>query len=307
MGGVVAGFATIALIVLVGFVAGRRDVLGPAGPRVLSRLAFSIATPALLFTVMVDAELSDVFSAPLLVIALSTIGCALLFLIPAVLRRWSVGYSTMGALCASYVNAGNLGIPISSYVLGDPSLVAPVMLFQMLLVSPAALTVLDLTAAQGQRPGVLRQLTTPVRNPVVVGCLAGVTVNATGLTVPDPVLEPIALIGGIAVPAVLLAFGISLNGRTVPARGPDRVPVLLAVLLKSGVQPLLAWAIGYGLFGLSGSALFTVVVLAALPSAQNLYTYAQRYDTATTLTRDAVLLSTVLAVPALFAVTLLLS
>ncbi|MDT0267289.1 AEC family transporter [Streptomyces sp. DSM 44915] len=304
MGDVLAGFLTIGVIITVGYLAGRRNVLGETGPPVLTRLAFSVATPALLFTVLADADLATVLSAPLLVIALSSLAVALLFLLAARVRRWGVGYATMGALCASYVNAGNLGIPIAAYVLHDASLVAPVLLLQQLVITPVALTVLDLTTAE-QRPGPLRRLTTPFRNPVVIGSLAGLAVNAAGVTVPAPVLDPITLIGGMSVPAVLLAFGISLHGRSVPARGPDRWPVLLAVLLKTGVQPLLAALIGHAL-GLDGATLFTVTVLAALPSAQNLYTYAARYATATTLTRDAVLLSTLLAVPALLLITLLL-
>ncbi|WP_338316199.1 AEC family transporter [Streptomyces bohaiensis] len=305
MGGVITGFATISVIIAVGYAAGRFDVLGENGRQVLTRLAFSIATPALLFTVMADADLSVILSAPLVVTALSTLAAALLFLAVACVRRWGAGYSTMGALCASYVNAGNLGIPIAAYVLGDASLVAPVLLLQQLFIAPVALTVFDITTAE-ERPGVWRQLTSPFRNPVVVGSLLGLAVNVTGVPVPTMVMDPVALIGGMSVPAVLLAFGISLRGRALPARGPDRWPVLLSVLIKVSVQPFLAWLIGAGLFGLSGETLFAVVVVAALPAAQNLFTYASRYDIGTTLARDSVLLSTILAAPALVVVTVLL-
>ena len=47
-----------------------------------------------------------------------------------------------GALASSYVNAGNLGVPIAVYVLGDASYVAPVLLFQVLVLAPVGLTVL---------------------------------------------------------------------------------------------------------------------------------------------------------------------
>ncbi|WP_103504644.1 MULTISPECIES: AEC family transporter [Streptomyces] len=305
MGGVIAGFATISVIIAVGYAAGRLDVLGDNGRQVLTRLAFSIATPALLFTVLAEADLSVILSAPLVVTALSTLAAALIFVVVAVIRRWGLGYSTLGALCASYVNAGNLGIPIAAYVLGDASLVAPVLLLQQLLIAPVALTVLDIATSE-ERRGVWQQVTTPFRNPVVIGSLAGLAVNIAGLDVPALVMDPVTLIGGMSVPAVLLAFGISLHGRALPARGPDRWPVLLSVLVKVTVQPFLAWAIGWGAFGLEGEALFAVVVVAALPAAQNLFTYASRYDIGTTLARDSVLLSTILAAPALVVVTVLL-
>jgi malonate transporter len=92
----------------------------------------------------------------------------------------------------------------------------------------------------------------------------------------------------------------------LPARGPERGQVLLAVGLKTVGQPVAAWAVGAGVFGLTGPALLTVVVTSALPAAQNLFTYASRYDTGVRLAREAVLLSTVLAVPALVTVAVLL-
>jgi hypothetical protein len=170
-----------------------------------------------------------------------------------------VGRTTIGALCSSYVNSGNLGIPIAVYVLGDASLVAPVLLFQLVGVTPVALTVLDLASGGEKRP-LWQRLLTPLRNPIALGSLAGVAVSASGRTLPGPLMDPLTLIGNMSVPAVLLAFGISLRGSTLPLRGAERAPVLLAVALKSVVQPLVAWALAVTVFDLRGALLLDVVV-----------------------------------------------
>lgn len=306
MGGVVTGFAVIASIIGTGYLLGRFELLGGNGREVLTKLAFHVATPALLFETLARADLSALASGPLVITALATFAAAALFAGVAAVRRWPAGYATMGALCASYVNAGNLGIPVAAYVLGDASLVAPVLLFQQLIVTPVALTVLDITSSGGHKSP-LTLLTSPFRNPVVIGSLAGVAVAATGRELPAPVLEPFELVGGMSVPAVLLAFGISLRGSSAPARGPDRWPVLLSVALKSVGMPAIAWALGAWVFGLGGTALFTAVVTSALPSAQNLFTYASRYETGTRLARESILLSTLMAIPVLLAVAALLS
>lgn len=306
MGGVITGFAVITCIIATGYVLGRRGLLGENGPNVLTKLAFHVATPALLFETLARTDLSLLLSGPLLITALSTFAMAALYAGVAMLRRWPPGESTVGALCASYVNAGNLGIPVAAYVLGDASLVAPVILFQQLVVSPVALTALDVFSARTSRKGTLHRLTTPFRNPVVIGSLAGVTVAATGRTLPGPVLEPFHLVGAMSVPAVLLAFGMSLRGSAVLSREHERLPVVLAVVCKAAGQPLVAWAIGAGVFDLSGAALFAVVVTSALPSAQNLFTYAARYDVGTRLARESILLSTLAAAPVLVVVAALL-
>ena len=214
----------------------------------------------------------------------------------------------MGTLASSYVNAGNLGIPIAAYVLDDASLVAPILLMQLLIMAPVGLTILDLNGGgvRGFWPVLRRSLGTPVRNPVVIGSLAGVVLSASGWDPPGPLMEPFELIGGMAVPAMLLAFGISLYGSPAPGRGPDKGPVLLAVSLKSVVQPLVAWLLGALVFDLESATLFSVVVLAALPTAQNVFTYATQYRTGEAMVREVVLLTTFLTVPVLFTLTFLL-
>lgn len=305
MQGVLTGFAVIAVVIGVGYVIGLRGYLGDQGREVLTKLAFHVASPALLFTTLARADLSVVFSSRLLVTALSTAAAAGVFVAVGVVRHWGVGRTTIGALCSSYVNSGNLGIPIAVYVLGDASLVAPVLLFQLVLVAPIAVTVLDLSG-DGDKGPLGRRLLTPLRNPIAVGSLAGVLAAATGVHVPSPVMDPLTLIGGMSVPAVLLAFGISLCGSTMPGKGPDRAPVLLSVALKSFGQPALAWVLAAGVFGLRGHQLLDVVVTSALPAAQNLYTYASQYGVGERLARDSILVSTVLSVPVLVVVAALL-
>ncbi|MET9387332.1 AEC family transporter [Streptomyces sp. NPDC002928] len=298
MQGVLSGFAVIAIVIGVGYAIGRRGYLGDQGREVLTKLAFHVASPALLFTTLARADLSVIFSSRLLVTAMSTAAAAGVFVAVGVVRRWGVGRTTIGALCSSYVNSGNLGIPIAVYVLGDASLVAPVLLFQLIVLTPVALTILGLSGEDAKRP-LWRRLLTPLRNPIAVGSLAGVTVSASGLRIPGPVLDPLTLIGNMSVPAVLLAFGISLCGSTMPGRGADRHPVLLSVALKSVGQPAAAWALASGVFGLHGPQLLDVVVTSALPAAQNLFTYASGYGVGERLARDSILLSTVASVPVL--------
>ena len=152
------------------------------------------------------------------------------------------------------------------------------MLFQLTVLAPLFSTVLDLTSARadGERPPLLRTLTAPLRNPIALASAAGLLVSATGLRVPGAVLAPVELIGNLAVPAMLLAFGLSLRGAPWPGAG-DGAPSLVAVmLLKNLVQPALALALGL-LLGLSGHALLAVVVCAALPTAQNVFGYAVRF------------------------------
>lgn len=66
-------------------------------------------------------------------------------------------------------------------------------------------------------------------------------------------------------------------------------------------MPALALLVGTVL-GLHGHDLFVVVTLAALPTAQNVFNYAQRYDAAEVLARDTIAVTTLGALPVLMVV-----
>jgi predicted permease len=72
-------------------------------------------------------------------------------------------------------------------------------------------------------------------------------------------------------------------------------------------MPLIAFAIARFGFGMGGHELFAVVTLAALPAAQNVFNYASRYETAVGVARDAVLLSSLVAIPAMVVISALLA
>lgn len=300
------GFAIIAAIIAVGYVIGRVDLLGPHAHQVLSRLAFFVLSPALLFTVLAEADVRVLFSVQLPVAAVAAMVSVVVFLVVALaVWRRRVADATIGALGAGYVNANNIGIPVAVYVLGDASASAPVILLQLVLMAPIALGVLDV--ATSGRASFGRILSQPVRNPLIIASLLGLLVAVLDVPVPEPVMEPFALVGAAAVPVILLGFGMSLHGRKVLDAKGRRRDVTLAVALKLLVMPAVAWLVGSFAFGLSGHDLFVAVVLAALPTAQNVFNYAQRYRTAEVIARDTVLLSTLLSLPVLVVIAWLLA
>ncbi len=308
MNGVLGGFAALAAVIAVGWVVGRAGILGPGAPEVLSRLSYFVASPALLMLTLAEADTRALLSAALL----ATGGSAVLIALGYVGLAWLVwrltpAHSTAGALGSSYVNAGNLGIPVAVYVLGDASYVAPVLLFQVLVMAPVGLAVLaGSPASDGQAPSGWRLVTQPLRTPVVIGCALGLALSQSGLELPGPVLEPIELIAALAVPAALVAYGMTLHGAPRPASGDIAGQVWLGVVCKLLAQPALAYALGRWVAGLDGVALLAVTVTSALPTAHVVFVYASAYDRGVVVARDIILLSTVLSVPVLVGIALLL-
>lgn len=306
--GVLAGFFVVWCIILVGMFVGRRGILGENARSVLSALTFFVASPALLFETLSKANLNDIFAAPLLVTAIGAIAtAALFFIIVRFLLKRSVPESLMSSMGASLANSANLGIPIAVFVLGDASYVAPLLIFQLAFFTPLFLMALDATTST-HRTTPLGFVLMILRNPMIVGSGLGLLVAGTGWHVPELVMQPIHLIGGAAIPAMLLAFGMSLNGsRPLQASAGRRLDTLLASGFKLIVHPALAYVFARFALGMENQALFAVVVTSALPTAQNVFVAASRYQTGLTVAKDTVLITTIVAVPAMIGVALLLA
>ena len=105
------------------------ELLGTHGQQVLSRTAFFVASPALLFDTLAAADVQAVLGPQLVVAGVSALAAGGIYLLVArlLLPRRDGSETIIGALSASMVNSANLGIPIAAYVLGDAALAAPVL------------------------------------------------------------------------------------------------------------------------------------------------------------------------------------
>lgn len=299
------GFVVVGVAILVGWIIGRIDLLGEHAKPVLARLTFFVLSPFLLFVVLAQADVRSLFSALLPVSAIAAIVVFAIYIVIArVVWRRSVGETTIGALAAGQVNSNNIGIPLSLYLLGSAAYPAPVILLQLLVFTPVTMAVMD--AVTAGRSTVWRTISRTVMNPIVLGSLLGTLASISGVTLPPIVLEPAVLIANACVPVLLISYGISLHGqRVLSARGRRR-DVVVATSLKLLVMPVVAWAVAEFVFGLSAQDVLVVTVLAALPTAQNVFNYSQRFGVGEAISRDTVFLTTVGCVPILILITLLL-
>jgi malonate transporter and related proteins len=304
MGRVIGGYVVILLPVLAGVVVGVFGVLGQGADRVLNKLVFTVLNPCLLYTVTFRADLGAVLSSGALVAVLSAAVAMAAFAVPA--RLWwgrPLGSATIPALAAGYTNVGYIGIPVATYVLGNAAAVLPVLLLQLLVITPLALFTLDLRGRGGSGWGALL---VPLRNPLVLAILAGIGTSSLGWSPPGVILSTLEELGHAAVPVILIAFGIALTGRRVLSPGSGRREVLLAAGIKVALMPAVALLVARYALGLGKHEVLTVVLLAALPTAQNVFNYADRYQTDVVLARDVVLLTTLASLPVLLLLSVVL-
>ena len=305
---VITGFAIIFVVISAGYILAHRGVIGDGEQRLMfNRVAYWVASPSLLFTTVATSDTSTFLSPVVMVVFLATaVTMAVFWVVSALFFTADIPTRMAGAASASYFNSVNIGLPIAVYVIGDATYVAPVLLMQMVIISPVVIAGLDVNPdSQSSRArNVVTAVKTGLTAPVVVAPLLGLVVSAAGWTVPAPVMEPLEILGGASIPMILMSFGASLRGGSVLAKGPDRPATLTASALKLTFMPAAAWLLGL-LAGLDETALYAAVILSALPTAQNVYNYTANYRAGETVARDTVFITTFASLPAMIVIALL--
>ncbi|MGQ1838053.1 AEC family transporter [Kocuria turfanensis] len=326
MTGVLLGFGVVAVIALLGFAT---SALLPGEARAmragLTPVVYYLTNPALMLVLVAGTDLRAVLGVytPIALATAAVAGAVFALYSGLVLRR-GAARTAVGAMASSYVNAGNIGLPVALYAVGSAAPVVSVLLAQLLVIAPLYLLVFSWVARPDRRagPGAATATRTPppsrtgasagrtilrsVANPVTVGTALGVVLSATGLAVPEVLWIPLEMLGEASVPLLLLLFGMGLHGQR-PFRNRALVPdVIGGTLVKVVLMPVVGWGIARFGFGLGGTELLGVVVMAALPTAQNVFLFSSQFRMPSNAGRDIILLSSFLSFPAVLLAGLLL-
>lgn len=305
MSGVLVAFATIGVSILAGYIATRIKLVSLEQGKLLNRLSFYIFSPALLFAVLAKTSVETIFSPVLLVLTISAAAIAAMFVLASRLFfKRTLAETTIGATASIFVNSNNIGLPVSLFVLGDMTYFAPVVVLQLVLFTPLVLGLLEV--AKRSHASVGRALLKAMLNPLIVGSLLGISFAVFRIPVPAIIFEPVSMMGGAAVPLLLFAYGVSLRGQRIFHSDGDRVFSITSILLKMVWMPVLAYLLSAFVFHLSAHEVFAAVILAALPTAQNMFSYASVYDAKIYAIRDIIFTTTVASLPIMLIITALL-
>lgn len=305
MNGVLVAFAIIGVIVLTGYLSSRFGLVPVEHGRLFNRVAFYVFSPALIFTVLTKTTVTTLLSPVLLVLILSSSVIAVLFVsLSRIFFRRTASDTTMGAAASFYLNSSNVGLPVAMFVLGDLTYFVPVLVLHLVVLTPIVLLTLELSRNRTASP--TKTLLKTFLNPVVLASALGIIVALAGVPVPEIVLEPLSALGGAAVPVLLFAYGVSLRGQRPFHVDGDRPFAITAIVLKTVAMPVVAYVLSRWMFQLTPHEVFVAVVLAALPTAQNMFTYASVFDSKVVAIRDVIFATTIASLPVILVIAALL-
>jgi len=277
-GTLVAIIAPILIASAIGFAWGRSG--RPFDSTQVTALVTTIGTPCLIASTLTrlhpDAD-------ALATIALITLLCFAAFagVGLVLLRLLKLPYhSYLPALMFS--NSGNMGLPLCLFAFGEKGLALGIVYF---VVSATLQFTLGAAIASGSAD--LRRL---LRMPLIYAVFASLLFLGAGWTVPLWLSNTLELLGGLTIPLMLVALGVSLSQLKVHSLKRALGISVLRIGLGFAVGAGLAW-----LFGLGREAAGVVILQSSMPVAVFNYLFAKLYDRAAEDVAGMVVVSTILS------------
>ena len=284
------------LIILVGAALRRFGILREEDGPALVRIVLYAALPALVFVILVEAELgAELALVPVAAWLIHLVMLAICFGLAAI---WRMDRPLTGAFTTSTAvgNTGFFGLPLIAASGAGVSLPAAVMFDALgtgimtftstVIISSAFGTATDRTGFDWGRLGRALAL------PPMWALVAGITVNLMGVDeLPEAIDRPLEILAAAVLPLVMLYAGLIISARHLRTFWAE---VLASTILRLGVAALVGYAVGYAI-GLRDELLHTVVLMAAMPTAMMSLVFASEFKTRYEMVASAVLVTTLLS------------
>ena len=222
---------------------------------------------------------------------------ALVFSAGYLIRRNSLAESTVQGLAGAYGNIGYMGPGLALLALGERAAVpvALIFCFENVLHFMVAPAMMALAGGEKSSParlvlGIARKI---LLHPFILSTIAGVIAASMSFQPPLPVQRLIDYLAQAAAPCALFAMGVTLALRPL-----KRIPAEIAYIVpaKLILHPVLMYLVLSFVGNFDPVWVQTAVLLAALPTATNVFVIGQQYGVWQERASATILITTVLSV-----------
>jgi malonate transporter len=273
---IIFALVPVILIILLGVLLKRTALFTGESWTGFENLCYFILFPALLVKTLATAQIAATealrYSGMVLFAIFSMTGIMLL-LRPLLRSRFQV---TPAAFTSLFQGAtrwhGFIALSIVGLLFGDEGVAYMAITMAVIIPPLNVINVAVLASLAGSQTRIRQVLYKILVNPFILACVAGATLNLSGIGLPEPVHSVFSIIGGGALGLGLITVGAGLRFRLVLDQG---LLVSFGAAMRLLGMPLLMF-IGAWLFDIEGLARTVAVIAAAVPTASSSYVLARQ-------------------------------
>ena len=277
------------LIIAVGYTVKRLGWIGPEEVRRFNKVTFYTFMPVMLFYNIYTSDFSQAVRLPY---ALFVVGAALgmvavSFAVTLLAEKMPErrGVMIQAAFRSNFVL---LGLPIAAELLPDSNLGVTALMVAIVVPIYNMMSVVVLEYFRGGKPRAGEVLLAVVKNPLILGSVAGLLVQALHITLPEVLVSFAGKMNSAATPLILLLLGASFETREIARYKKE---LLVCVGLRLVVFPGAILTLSM-LMGLRDIEFVTLLAMTAAPTAVNSFNMAQQLGGDSQLAGSAVVVST---------------
>lgn len=268
---------SVALVVFLGYLAGRSNLIRQENDRSLNIFILNFSLPILLFIASATAkpeQLLDWRMGGAFTVGLLGMYFLVLFLNRFVFGR-SLARSAETAFVCGYPNTAFLGIPLMMAIVGMPAML-PIVVSNIIvgvIMIPLTLIFIEIGIVGEERVNFRQIGLRIIRNPLIFMPVIGIFVSLLHIPIPKVIDSSAHLIGGTTSGVSLFTLGLIMS------RYKIRLSFISAlnIFFKNILHPLLMIGVVY-LFGITGLLAKELIILCAMPTAITSTIFSVTFD-----------------------------
>lgn len=258
--------------------------------RSVSSVSLYILQPALVFVSLYEAKYDKGFMIILIFMFLLFYVMVIINKILAKVFKWDQKTESASILATGFMNSGNYGLPVVLFSLGNAAV--PYAIFIMVLQSLQN-NFFGIYYASRSTSGMGRALKNVMMMPTTYAAILAFIMHYFKIGVPDAIFSTLDMVGGAAVPVMMIMLGMQL-GSIVGLKLNWQV-VISGVTLKMLVAPLVA-LLFVTIIDVDPLIASVLVIISAMPTAATTTMYAIEFDTEPDLVSSITLFSTIVSI-----------
>lgn len=290
--------APLCLVMTLGYLLKYIKVLDNDSVKVMNNATFKVFLPTLLFYNIYTTDLSSVFDPKLMIFAAISIivlfGILLLF-IPIIEKdNRKIGVMIQGIFRSNFVL---FGIPVATSLVGEGNVGTTALLIGVVVPLFNLLCVICLETFRGGNIDLKNIIKGIVTNPLIIGAFLGLLLLILNINLPVFIVSTIKDVSKMATPLSLILLGASFSFSDIKKYLKETIIVVLGKLV---IVPLIFIPISY-YFGFRNTALLSLMIMFAAPTAVSSFQMAIQMDGDSDLASQIVVFTSAFSIITVFA------